>query len=379
MGREYQVCSRCVMDTTDPDISFDSGGICSHCIHFRDFIRPYWHPGPDGRAQLERMFASACEEGRGKEYDCIIGLSGGVDSSYLTLKIKEFGLRPLCVHVDAGWNSEIAVGNIERIVNYCGFELFTHVIDWEEIRDLQLAYLRARVANQDVPQDHAFFAALFHFAVKNGIRTVLSGGNIATEAIFPRAWHASAMDSINLRAIHKRYGTGRLRNYPSVNFWQYYVWYPFARRMKVLHPLNYLPYDKAAAMVELQRVGWRPYGRKHGESLFTKFFQNYYLPTLFGFDKRRPHLSSLIVSGQISRDEALEALREPLYAPDELEADLGYFAKKLGISRRELDDLLALPRAHYSEFRNWDRRYAIMKQLQRFLHRLTGYDLKSYW
>ena len=190
-----------------------------------------------------------------------------------------------------------SVSNIEKIVKHCGDELHTHVMDWSEMRDLQLAYLRAGVANQDVPQDHAFFASLYHYATRNGIRTVLSGGNIATEGIFPKAWHGSAMDAINLRAIHHRYGTIPLKHYQAISFGQHYFWYPLVKRMKVLRLLNFMPYNKSAAITELESIGWRSYVGKHGESLFTRFFQNYWLPTKFGYDKRRPHLSSLIVSG----------------------------------------------------------------------------------
>jgi len=177
---------------------------------------------------------SICEEikaaGRASEYDCIIGLSGGVDSSYLALKVREQGLRPLVVHVDAGWNSELAVGNIEKVVRHCNYDLHTHVVDWEEMRDLQLAYLRSGVANQDVPQDHVFFASLYHFATRNRIRYILSGGNIATEGIFPKAWHGSAMDAINLRAIHRRFGERPLRHYRTISFFEHYILYPLVKK-----------------------------------------------------------------------------------------------------------------------------------------------------
>ena len=193
-----QTCTRCVMDTSDSEIVFDEKGVCNHCHQFDNVTSKRWYPNAEGKQKLDEIFSVIRQEGRGKEYDCIIGLSGGVDSSYLALMMKDYGLRPLVVHVDGGWNSELAVHNIEKILKYCNYELFTHVMDWEDMRDLQLAYLKAGVANQDVPQDHAFFSTLYHFAVKNNIRYVISGGNIATESVFPRSWHHSAMDAINL-------------------------------------------------------------------------------------------------------------------------------------------------------------------------------------
>lgn len=366
------------MDTSDPDIYFDAHGVCNHCRTFETITSKHWHPNAEGEALLRRRLAAVRERGKRLEYDCVLGLSGGVDSSYLALKVREFGLRPLVMHVDAGWNSELAVSNIEKIVKHCGYELHTHVMDWDEMRDLQLAYLRAGVANQDVPQDHAFFANLYYYATSNNITTVLSGGNTATEAIFPDAWHASAMDAINLKAIHRCYGTIPLRHYKTISFSQYYIWYPFVKKMEVLRPLDYMPYGNARAVAELTAVGWRSYGRKHGESLFTKFFQNYYLPTKFGYDKRRPHLSSMIMSQQLSRAAALELLKEPLYSAEELNTDLNYFCKKLGISRGEFENIMAEPPRHYRNFPNWDRRYQLFKATQRLVERVTGRKFNVY-
>jgi N-acetyl sugar amidotransferase len=277
------------MDTTDPEITFDMQGVCNHCHGFDERAPREWFPNAEGRKRWEALVAQIKASGKGQEYDCILGLSGGLDSSYLAIKVHEWGLRPLVMHVDAGWNSELAVANIEAVVKYCGYDLHTHVVDWEDMRDLHLAYLRAAVANQDVPQDHIFFSSLYHFATSNGVRYILSGGNLATEGIFPNSWHGSAMDSINLKAIHKKYGDRKLRGYKTISFLDCYVLYPLVKKMRTLRPLNYMPYDKAAALKELEEiVGYKPYPRKHGESLFTKLFQNYYLPKKFGMDKRRP-------------------------------------------------------------------------------------------
>lgn len=379
MKGEARVCTRCVMDTSDPEIVFDDQGVCNHCRQFDAVTRKEWFPNEEGA----RRWSAICEEikaaGRASEYDCIIGLSGGVDSSYLALKVREQGLRPLVVHVDAGWNSELAVGNIEKVVRHCNYDLHTHVVDWEEMRDLQLAYLRSGVANQDVPQDHVFFASLYHFATRNRIRYILSGGNIATEGIFPKAWHGSAMDAINLRAIHRRFGERPLRHYRTISFFEHYILYPLVKKMRTVRPLNYMPYDKASAIRELEAaIGWRSYGRKHGESLFTKLFQNYYLPTKFGFDKRRPHLSSLVVSGQLTRDEALAQLREPLYDPAELELDISYFCKKLRITRAQFDEFMRAPSHHYTDFPTWNSRYRLLKRAQRLVEASLGRRIKVY-
>ena len=266
----YQCCTRCVMDTTDPQITFDAEGVCNHCHGFEGRAHQEWFPNAEGRKRWEALVAKIKISGKGQEYDCILGLSGGVDSSYLAIKVHEWGLRPLVMHVDAGWNSELAVANIEAIVRHCGYDLHTHVVDWEDMRDLHLAYLRAAVANQDAPQDHIFFASLYHFATSNGVYYILSGGNLATEGIFPRSWHGSAMDAINLKAIHKKYGDRRLTSYKTISFMEYYILYPFLKKMRTLRPLNYMPYDKASALNELEvTVGYKPYPRKHGESLFT--------------------------------------------------------------------------------------------------------------
>lgn len=368
------------MDTSDPAITFDPSGVCNHCRDFDAITRKSWFPNEEGARRLASIVETIKRDGAGREYDCIIGLSGGVDSSYLALRVAEWGLRPLVVHVDAGWNSELAVANIEKIVKHCNFDLHTHVVDWEEMRDLHLAYLRSGLSNQDVPQDHVFFASLYHFATKNGIRYILSGGNIATESIFPTAWHGgSAMDAINLKAVHRRYGERPLRTYSTISFFKYYVWYPFVKKMRTIRPLNYMPYDKHRAIAELETtIGWRSYGRKHGESLFTKVFQNDYLPRKFGYDKRRPHLSSMIVSGQMSREEAMAKLAEPLYDKEELEVDLNYFCKKLRITRAQYEEFINGPKRDYDAFPTWVSRHRALKAVQSRVERLLGRRINVY-
>ncbi len=349
--RPYRMCRRCVMDTTDPEITFDAEGVCNHCRRFELEMKPHWKPTPEGARELQAIIAEIKERGRGKRYDCVIGLSGGVDSSYLAAKVVEWGLRPLVVHVDAGWNSELAVKNIEQIVTKLNLDLVTCVVDWEDMKELHLAFLRAGLCNQDVPQDHAFFAALYKYATDAGIRYVISGTNYATEGVLPQSWGYDAMDATHLRAVHRQYGTRRLHHFPVVSFYQYYILFPKILGMNVVAPLNYIPYDKNEAIDFLEKnFGWRYYGGKHYESRWTRFFQAHYLPAKFGYDKRKAHLSSLIVSGQMTRDEALAELEKPLYSDNELAEDKAFVAKKLGITVDQLDMFIADPPRHYTKF-----------------------------
>jgi N-acetyl sugar amidotransferase len=349
--RPYRMCVRCVMDTTDPDISFDEAGVCSHCRNFETVFRPHWKPTPEGWAEFEAKLAEIKAYGQGKEYDCIIGLSGGVDSSYLATKAVEWGLRPLVVHVDAGWNSELAVKNIEQIVSKLGLDLVTHVVDWEAMKDLQLAFLRSNVANQDIPQDHAFFAALYSYAIKADIRYVINGTNFATESILPQGWGYDAMDARHIVAIHKRFGTRPLRNFPLISLFNYYFYFPKIRKMEIVSPLNFIPYSKKEAIDHLEnQYGWRYYGGKHYESRWTRFYQSYYLPQKFGYDKRKAHLASLIVTDQMTREEALAELEKPLVTDNELAEDKAFIAKKLGIGEAELDDFIRQPPRHYKDY-----------------------------
>jgi N-acetyl sugar amidotransferase len=354
------------MDTTDPEIDFDAQGVCNHCREFDQVIRPQWPSPGQGMVLLEQMIARLKAHGRGKAYDCIIGLSGGADSSYCALKVAEWGLRPLVVHVDAGWNSELAVMNIEQICRRLGFDLITHVVDWEEMRDMQLAFLRSNLANQDTPQDHAFFAALYGYAEKAGIKYVINGSNFATESILPRAWGYDAMDATLLKAIHHRFGTRSRGMFPVISFFDWYVKYPRILKMEVLRPLNLLSYSKSDAIQTLERdLGWRYYGGKHFESRWSRFFQAYYLPYKFGYDKRKAHLSSLVLGGQISRAEAIEALAQPLYDKQILAEDKLFIAKKLKLSVAEFDALIHEPAHHYSEYPNHQKRLGFVRSAYR--------------
>lgn len=376
----YRVCVRCVMDTSDPGISFDSIGVCNHCAKFDRTAPSVWFPDEeDGRRRLTALIDRVRSAGKRKPYDCVLGLSGGLDSSYLALKANEWGLRPLVMHVDAGWNSELAVANIERIVNHVGFHLHTHVVNWEEMRQLQLAYLRAGVPNQDVPQDHIFAASMYRFASKFNVRFLLSGGNFATECVMAESWGGSAMDAENLHSIFSAFGQGKLRDYRTIGFLRYYVWLPLVKRFRTIRPLNFMPYSQASAASELQRtVGWRPYERKHGESIFTKWFQNYFLPARFGFDKRRAHLSSRVLSGQISRTDALLKLTEPLYDPAELRRDTDYICKKLEITQAALEEFMRGPKRNHHAFANWSKKQQKIRRLQTLVARTTHVQIRIY-
>ncbi len=361
--QEYKICTRCIMDNTDPQISFDENGVCNNCKRFDENVAKYWFPNEEGQAKLAQIVEQVKRECATQEYDCIIGLSGGVDSSYLAYQTKELGLRALAVHVDGGWNSELAVKNIENICRKLNIDLYTHVVDWEAMKDLQVAFLRSGVENQDTPQDHAFFAGLYNFAVQKNIRYVLSGFNYATEGILPPAWGYDAMDLRQIESIHKEFGTGSLKNYPKVGFFKYFFYYPYIRRMSVLSPLNYMHYDKEQAIKILEKeLDWKYYGAKHYESRFTKFFQAYYLPSRFGYDKRRAHLSSLIVSGQITREEALKEMEKELYPADQLKEDKIFIMKKLGLGEQEFEEILNAPKRSYKDYKsNHQLRMALRK------------------
>lgn len=379
MTNSYQMCQVCVMDTSDPEINFYDENGCNHCIDMRSTLGRDWFMDGAGAVKLNEILERIKREGAGKEFDSILGLSGGADSSYLALKAYDWGLRPLVVHIDGGWNSELAVRNIQSILDFTGWELQTNVINWPEMKDLQLSYLKSGVANQDVPQDHAFFSSLYSFATRNKIKYVLSGGNTSTEGIFPKSWHWAAMDSINLKAIHKAFGSRKLRQYPVTSFITYYFKYPIVKKMRPLRLLNFTPYVKEVALIELEnRVGYKRYARKHGESSFTRFFQGYFLPYRYNMDKRLPHFSSQIVSGQLTRDEALELLKEPLYSKGELERDIQFICRKLDISRDQFQQILDSPMKVATDFSNWNRVHNFLKRAQRIVELITRRKIKIF-
>jgi N-acetyl sugar amidotransferase len=346
------ICRVCIMDDSDPDIVFYGEEGCSHCMAAKARLAREYMPDARGQAMLASMVEKIKKAGEGKPYDCVMGLSGGVDSSYVALRAKELGLRPLAVHLDNGWNSELAVKNIENIVVKLGIDLHTHVVDWQEIKDLQRAYFSVPLMDIEVITDHAIFAVLYHQAAKHGIKYILSGSNVATESIMPRAWNYDQRDLKNLRAVHKRFGTRPLKTYPTLSPLGFMI-NVFVRSIKFIPMLNFESYVKAEVIERLKReLDWKPYANKHGESRFTRFFQDYYLPAKFNVDKRKAHYSSMIASGQMTRDEALSSMNQLLYRPEELKADMGFVLKKLDISESEWHEMMQKTAKKHTDFPN---------------------------
>ena len=358
------------MDTTDSAIIFDDLGVCDHCNTFRDVTLPSWDTGSVGQAQLTALIDTIKRDGKGKDFDCIIGMSGGIDSSYLTYIAKEkMGLRPLVFHVDAGWNSQIAVNNIERLIDGLELDLFTEVIDWKEMSDLQLAFFKSGVPHIDTPQDHAFFATMYQFATKHKVKYILTGANLSTECIRnPLEWMYYQSDSRQLRDIHRQFGTRSLRTFPLTSILWHKIWLPYFKGIKVARPLNMVPYIKEEAkQLLIDRFGWQPYSQKHFESRFTKFYESYWLPKRFGYDVRRVQFSSLIVTKQMTRDEALELLNEPSYDESTIQQEIEFVANKLGISSKELIGFMELPLKTYKDYKNQRQIYEYGAKMMRAL------------
>lgn len=373
-GKTSRVCSVCVMDDSVQGIVFDEVGQCSCC---RDALArgPHeWWPGPEGRRRIALMVEQLREAGEGKPYDAMIGLSGGIDSAYLAhVAVRELGLRVLAVHVDGGWNSEPAVRNVESLVRGLDMDLHTYVVEWKEMRDLQVAFLRASVLNQDIPQDHVFFTTLYRTAEKFGLRHFLSGVNYATESVVAPSFGFPYSDDVHLRGIHRRFGKVRLASYSVMPFYEF-LWLTRVRKRLTVHrPLNYLDYNKDGAVATLRReYGWRDYGAKHSESRFTKFYQDVYLPRKFGYDKRRLHLSSLIVSGQLGREDAMTELQALPLSTEQARRDVRFVAKKLGLTSVELEALIAAPPVDHRSYPNQMRFIHALHGIKRIARRLVG-------
>jgi N-acetyl sugar amidotransferase len=346
----YQQCAKTVMDNiADPNIEFDENGICNYWYEYQKQADQYLIHGEEGKKKRDDTIFQLKEDGKGQKYDCIIGVSGGVDSTYVAYLVKEANLRPLVVHFDNGWNSEIAVQNINKIIDYLDADLFTLVVDWDEFRGLQRAYLKAGVIDIEALTDHAIIASLYRLAAKHKVRYVISGSNIETEGVLPKAWIHGKLDSINIKDIHSRYGAVKLKTYPflSVLKKQYYLKFV---KLNFISPIDWAPYNKEAIKKLISKeIGWQDYGGKHHESVFTKFYQNYILPTKFKVDKRKAHMSNLICSGQMNKSEALIELDKPLYDAADLVRDKEYVVKKLGFTKEEFDQLMQeKPRSHNS-------------------------------
>ncbi len=365
-----QICTNCVMDTTDSKITFDEKGVCDHCNTYYKDILPKWDTGKEGEKALWQLVEKIKHQGKGKDFDCLMGMSGGIDSSYLLyMMVENFGLRPLVFHVDAGWNTQIAVNNIERLIDALGLDLYTEVINWEEIKDLQLAFFKSGVPHIDVPQDHAFFATMYKFASKHKINTILTGGNYSTECVRnPLEWMYYQSDSIQLRDIHEKFGTKPLKSYPVTNILWHKVYLPYFKQIKLYRPLDFIPYHKDEAMQLLvDKFGYQKYPQKHFESRFTRFYESYWLPKRFGYDTRKVQFSSLILTGQMTRDEALVKLKEPAYDPETIHQDFEFVANKLGIPVDELQAYMDMPKKTYKDYKSQESIYNIGAKVMRIL------------
>jgi N-acetyl sugar amidotransferase len=353
---QYQICTHCIMDTRDPRITFDANGVCDYCNNFNSTIKPNWHTDQRGEAELMALAEKIKAHGRGKDFDCIIGLSGGLDSSYAAYVAKEkMGLRPLLFHVDAGWNTDQAVGNIEKLVDGLGLHLYTEVVNWEEMKDLQTAFLRSQIADQDLPQDAAFFSGLYKFAREHRIKYVLTGANYSTECCRePEEWGGyPGIDKTLFKDIHRRFGKRALKSFPLTDILIYKVLYQRILGMEVVKPLNLVPYIKKDAEDTLeQKFGWKRFKHKHHESRFTRFYEDYWMPRKFGFEKRRAHFSSLIMTGQMTREAALERIAKPELDEQFLKGEFEYVANKLDLTVEQLQEIFEGENKTYHNYRN---------------------------
>lgn len=356
MRSPYQICARCIMDTSDPNIVFDDRGWCDYCNNFEATIRPNWLTDHRGEAALRELADKIRQEGKGKDFDCIIGLSGGLDSSYAAYVAKEkMGLRPLLFHVDAGWNTDQAVSNIEKLVDGLGLDLYTEVINWEEMKDLQAAFLRSQIPDQELPQDAAFFSSLYKFARKFKIKYVITGSNYSTECCRePEEWGGYlGIDKLLFNDIHRRFGKRPLESFPLVDILVSKIYYQRIIGMKVAMPLNMVPFIKKEAEDELGRLfGWQKFQHKHHESRFTRFYEDYWLPRKFGFHKRRAHFSSLIMTGQMTREQALDRIAQPEMDEHFLRQEFEYVANKLDLGVQGLQEIFDGPNRTFRNYRN---------------------------
>lgn len=351
MIAETRTCTRCVLDTSVPDITFDENGECQFCKQYDARISNELRHGPAGQRRLRELVAQMKADGVGKQYDCLLGVSGGADSTYVAyLAVRRFGLRPLAIHVDNGWNTDLAVENIQHTMSDLGIDLVTTVLDWNEFRDLQRSFLFAGIANAEIPTDHSIVASLFNEARSRKLRYIVTGSNLVTEAILPDSWMHDAYDLRLIKSVQRRFGTLELRTFPTISYRRLFRILTF-EGYKFVNILNYEPYVKTEVRALLSdELGWRDYGGKHNESTFTKFFQGYILPVKFGIDKRRAHLANLVLAGQLTREEALDELMQPYMDADELDREKHYVAKKLGFTIEEFNQMMAGPVRSAREF-----------------------------
>lgn len=362
--REYRICKHCVMDTTDPDISFDADGICNHCSSYYEMIDKVKASEKFNYEKLQEKIDIIKEEGRKNDYDCVLGVSGGTDSTFMAYYAHKLRLRPLIVHFDNGWNSELSVKNIENIINNYNFDLYTYVIDWEEFKNLQRSFFKASVIDIEMITDHAIMATMFNIAKKYNLKYVLSGTNLATEFIMPKSWVYHKWDLKNIKAIQNKFGTKKIKKFPTFSLYNM-IWTRFFQKLQYIELLNYIDYKKEDAVRILKNeICWKDYETKHGESIFTRFYQGYILPNKFGVDKRKAHFSNLICSGQMSREEALNELRSPPYNEDRIIEDKEYVLKKLEFSESEFNNIMKQPPKFHIDYPNSTATYNLLIKIR---------------
>jgi N-acetyl sugar amidotransferase len=370
-----KVCSRCIMDETAKEITFDENGVCNFCHNYDNVLVNDVHTGKGGEEKLEKLIEKIKLKGKNSRYDVLIGLSGGVDSSYVAYVIKKkYGLRAFAVHLDNGWNTELAVANVEQIVKRLDIDLSTYVLDWKEFRDIQTSFIKSSISNIEIPTDHAIWALLIKTAGKMKIPYIIAGNNVVTESIMPESWLYGSKDSKLIKSLHKKFGKVKMKTYPSLSTIDY-VDYLLVRGIRWVPILNYIPYNKAEAKQTLiDELGWQDYGGKHYESIFTRFFHAFYLPVKFGYDLRKSYLSALVCSGQISRDEALEEISKPPAPKEMLEQDRDYVIKKLGLKENEFESILKAPNKTYADYPNnesmWKRFNSIIRIARNYIIRV---------
>lgn len=367
MNTDYKVCTRCIMDTSDPEIFFDEDGVCNHCHRYDVELPKRVFQGEIAKEKLTQIINKIKQSGKGKEYDCIIGVSGGVDSTYVAYLTKQLGLRALAIHFDNGWNSELAVSNIEKVLDGLNIDLFTYVIDWEEFKDLQLSFLKASTPDGEIPTDHAINALLFREASKRGIKYIINGMNFATESMDVRMWAYGHSDWKYIKAVHKLFGTSSLKKYPHYSFLNLFYW-TFFKRIKVVSILNYVEYDKDKVMTLIQdKLGWVYYGGKHYESVYTRFFQGYILTEKFNIDKRIGHLSDLIRSRQLTREKAIEELKNVGYDVQMKNIDLDFVMKKLDFNTDSFEQLMNEKPKNFMDYPNSASKITNLKRVVNYL------------
>ncbi len=352
---EYKICTRCIMDNkTDPSLTFDENGVCNLCHEFDEYVSRFPQTEEEKKVVFDSLISQMKQDGKGKKYDCVLGISGGVDSAYLAYIAKKAGLRILAVHVDAGWDTDIAAENIRKLCSKLDIELHTIVVDWETMKELQRAYMFSGLIGLDVPQDHVFMAATFKFARKYRIKYMLNGSNYQTEGILPSINGYAAIDYKNIRDVYKKCGRGKcsLRKYPKMSLLTYS--FAYVGKTKRVNLLNYVSYSKKEAIDFLHKeFDWNYYGGKHWESRFTKFYQAYYLPRKYGYDKKRAHISSLIVGGELTREEGLRDMEDnSLYTESQMLEDRDYILKKLEISMEEWEGIMSAPGKTEDDYKN---------------------------